>query len=214
MPSTKLLAAFGAAIVAILAVVLVVSSGGDDSASGKDVDGAFVTQMVPHHDSAIEMAKIAERRAQHPEITNLAGNIISSQGQEISEMNQIHNRLFGSPIDETAQADMGMDASMMGMDMDVGALNTAKPFDRQFIDEMIPHHQGAIRMARIELNDGVDQQTQTLAKNVIAAQSAEINQMNEWRTNWYGEPSPSGGIPAEGDEGSGHASHSMSSMSQ
>jgi len=134
MPSTKLLAAFGAAIVAILAVVLVVSSGGDDSASGKDVDGAFVTQMVPHHDSAIEMAKIAERRAQHPEITNLAGNIISSQGQEISEMNQIHNRLFGSPIDETAQADMGMDASMMGMDMDVGALNTAKPFDRQFID--------------------------------------------------------------------------------
>lgn len=209
MPSTKLMVAFGAAIVAVVAVVLVINSSGDDSASARDMDGAFVTQMVPHHDSAIEMANIAERRAQHPEIANLADNIVSSQGDEISEMNQIHTRLFGSPIDKRSQGDLGMDASMMGMDMDIGALATAKSFDREFIDQMIPHHQGAIRMAWIELNDGADPQTQELANNIIAAQSAEINQMNEWRTKWYGEPSPSGGIPVEGDEGSGHDMDSM-----
>ena len=40
--------------------------------------------------------------------------------------------------------------------MKMGALKDAKPFDRAFIDEMIPHHQGAIRMARAELAKGSD----------------------------------------------------------
>lgn len=60
-------------------------------------------------------------------------------------------------------------------------LETAKPFDRAFIDAMIVHHQGAIRMSQIELADGTDEQTKSLADEIIDAQSMEITEMNEWR---------------------------------
>ena len=62
---------------------------------------------------------------------------------------------------------------------------------------MVPHHQGAIRMAQIELAEGNDEETKSLARAIIEAQSREITQMNEWRTEWYGSPSPAGGIPDE-----------------
>jgi uncharacterized protein (DUF305 family) len=83
------------------------------------------------------------------------------------------------------------------MDMDMRSLRHADPFDRMFIDMMIPHHQGAIRMARIELAEGANEESKSLAREIIAAQAAEIEQMNEWRARWYGAPSPAGGVPPE-----------------
>ena len=67
--------------------------------------------------------------------------------------------------------------------------------DVDFIRGMIPHHQGAIRMARIEIAQGQDQQTKDLAQAIIDAQSREIDEMNQWREQWYGSPSPAGGVP-------------------
>ena len=69
----------------------------------------------------------------------------------------------------------------MGMNMDDSMLMTADPFDREFIDMMVPHHQGAIRMARVQLAKGKDPQLRKLATAIIAAQSKEIEQMNSWR---------------------------------
>jgi hypothetical protein len=65
---------------------------------------------------------------------------------------------------------------------------------------MIPHHQGAIRMARIELEQGEDDELTELATAIIAAQSHEIEEMNSWREQWYGAPSPGGGAPPEDEE--------------
>ena len=84
---------------------------------------------------------------------------------------------------------------MMGMSMDMSSLENSKQFDKAFIDAMIPHHQGAIRMARIEIAQGQDQQTKDLAQAIIDAQSREIDEMNQWREQWYGSPSPAGGVP-------------------
>lgn len=178
----------------IAAVVIVAGMDHDDSTSDTGIDTAFVSEMVPHHEGAIRMARLAQEKADHPEIVALADAIIASQSTEIDQMNRMRQRL---PHGDQHQATMGMDDSMMGMDMDMGALENAKPFDREFIDEMIPHHQGAIRMARMELSDGNDQEVKDLADAIIAAQSAEIEQMNQWRSDWYGAPSPAGGVPAE-----------------
>jgi uncharacterized protein (DUF305 family) len=79
--------------------------------------------------------------------------------------------------------------------VDVAALEKARPFDLTFIDTMIPHHQGAIRMARIELERGSDEELANLATAIIEAQSREIEEMNAWRERWYGSPSPAGGVP-------------------
>jgi uncharacterized protein (DUF305 family) len=60
---------------------------------------------------------------------------------------------------------------------------------------MIPHHQGAIRMARAELAKGTNTKLRSIARGIITAQAAEIRQMNSWRKAWYGTTSPAGGVP-------------------
>lgn len=54
-----------------------------DFSSESDVDAAFATMMVAHHEGAIEMARLARDRGQHPEIKSLAAAIIAAQQDEL-----------------------------------------------------------------------------------------------------------------------------------
>lgn len=195
--------AFLAGVLMIVLAGLVLSAcGGNDSSSNSTgepngTDRAFATEMVDHHQMAIDMATVAQDRATRPQIKALANNIITAQKQEIAQLKAADQKLASADVDAS---DLGLSDAMMGMDMDNSMLMTAKPFERMFIDMMVPHHQGAIRMARAELAKGRDPQLRKLAQGVIAAQSDEIKQMNSWRMDWYGAESPSGGVPAA-DEG-------------
>jgi len=192
----------------VLIAVAATGCGSDDSsdsAEANDVDRAFAAEMVPHHESAIDMAKLAQARAQHEQIKTLSNNIIRSQSAEIKQLQDGNDRVGSSS--EAMQQDSGMhrgaggsetlglSAQQMGMDHDLARLRSAQPFDREFIDMMVPHHQGAIRMARVELAKGQDPQLKTLARQIISAQTQEIEQMNVWRKDWYGKVSPAGGVP-------------------
>lgn len=193
--STKTFAAIGAVVVVVIIGLVALIGGGEDEAQASETDGAFITGMVPHHESAIEMAEMAQEQAKHPEIKQLADDIVAAQTDEIEILGDIHERLFGEPVGQMSHGSLGLSEEMMGMDMDMSMLETARPFDREFIDMMFAHHQGAIRMAQIELAEGADDETKSLASAIIDAQSREITQLNEWRAQWYGSPSPAGGIP-------------------
>lgn len=197
MSTRNLTIAIAAIIVALFAVITVTSGGGEDSADAKETDGAFIVGMIPHHESAIEMAEIAAEEAEHPEVKELAGQIVSAQAAEIDDLQRIHQRLFGQPISQASHGTLGMAEHEMGMGMDASELRGAQPFDREFIDMMVPHHQGAIRMARVELASGEDADLMQISEAIIDAQTREINEMNRWRTEWYGKPSPAGGVPTE-----------------
>jgi uncharacterized protein (DUF305 family) len=61
------------------------------------------------------------------------------------------------------------------------------PFDRAFIDAMVPHHQAAIEMANEAKDAGLAQpELVEIADDIIATQQTEIDQMLEWREQWFG----------------------------
>jgi uncharacterized protein (DUF305 family) len=196
----------GAAAALIITAIAVAACGDDESgqgasASGGKSDQAFLEAMIPHHESAVQMANVAKQRGQHREIQQLAVGIVAEQSKEIMQMERIHKRLFGSEIipDPGAHEELGLSAKEAGMEhMDAAAaLERARPFDRAFIDEMVGHHQGAIRMARAALSRTRDSEIKNLADAIVAAQTNEIVQMNDWRRAWYGRESPAGGPPEE-----------------
>lgn len=81
--------------------------------------------------------------------------------------------------------------------MDHGAMPTGEsnaPYDAQFIDSMIEHHQGAIDMANQALKEASRPELKTLAQNIITAQEAEIKQMQDWRKAWYPDLAATGGM--------------------
>ena len=158
------------------------------------IDMGFAAEMGPHHKEAVAMARLADDRARHPEIKRLAADIIRSQKREIRVLDRAFNRLSEQGLQSEA---LGIPVEMMGMGHDLNALKRSRSFDRAFIDAMVPHHQGAIRMARAELAKGGDEDLKSMAQDIIDSQSREIEQMNEWRTEWYGKPSPAGGVPPE-----------------
>ncbi len=194
------LPALAGVLLATALTFVVAACGSDSSSSGSDAgngtDVAFIDEMTPHHQSAIDMTKIADRRGKSGFVKRLATGIDKAQSSEIATMRNIRSRLSG-----VQKTELGMSMGDMGMNMDDAMLNTATPFDRAFVDMMIPHHQGAIRMARVELANGKNGQLRTLATSIVAAQSREISAMNDFRTRTYGAPSPAGGVPKVGASG-------------
>lgn len=194
------------ALLMVAALAIGIAACGEDESSGpagNGTDRAFVDEMVPHHRSAVEMAEVAQERSKRSEIQQLAHAIIATQNEEIDRMQAVDEALADAGV---APGELGMPAHEMGMDTDVGVLEDAKPFDREFIDAMIPHHQGAIRMARVELETGENRELKQMAQAIIDAQSKEIDQMNTWRVDWFGSLSPAGGVPTDDGE---HSEHGM-----
>jgi uncharacterized protein (DUF305 family) len=83
----------------------------------------------------------------------------------------------------------GMDHSQMGHGsggMASGMLmQNGEYSDERFIDAMVPHHQGAIEMAQVALENAEHDEIKQLAENIVSAQQREIEQMKQWREQWY-----------------------------
>jgi uncharacterized protein (DUF305 family) len=82
--------------------------------------------------------------------------------------------------DAASPSTEGYKAAMDKMHTDMMASEYTGNADVDFVRGMIPHHQGAIDMAKVELANGKDPEIRKLAESVIAAQEAEIKQMQDW----------------------------------
>jgi uncharacterized protein (DUF305 family) len=150
---------------------------------GSYSDERFIDAMVPHHQGAVEMAEVALENADHEEIRAVAEDIVTSQEAEIELLKQIKQREYG-----TSEVPMEMSPEQMenmGMMADPQELANQEPFDKAFIDAMIPHHESAIAMARVAVEESEIPEIRAIARDVVRAQQREIRQMNHWREEWY-----------------------------
>ncbi|MDQ3724222.1 MAG: DUF305 domain-containing protein [Actinomycetota bacterium] len=190
----------------MLVVAMLVAGCGDSDSSGdggpassaNSIDRAFVAEMIPHHESAVEMAKIAQRRGSSEFVMQLADDIVRTQNAEISTMRAADRRLRSAGV---AKGSLGVPEHMTGMDADTSTLRTAKPFDRAFIRMMLPHHEGAIPMAKAEIAKGGDAALKKLAQEIITAQQREISMMRKQ----LGEAGAAGTDDADATHGTGHS---------
>ena len=150
--------------------------------NGEYSDERFIDAMVPHHQGAISMAQVALENAEHLELLQLAENVISTQQAEIEELRSIKEQEFG-----TSEVPMQMspeEMEMMGME-DPAELANQRPFDEAFINAMIPHHQSAIDMAQVALDESDNPAIRDLAGRIVEDQTREIEQMRGWLEEWY-----------------------------
>lgn len=158
----------------------------DGSQMKQNIDQHFIVQMIPHHEGAIAMAKIALNRSKRPEIISLSKGIIEAQEREIVDMKAWHKEWFNSEVSDTDGSGMG-GMHMDSMSGDVSVLNTVSDaeFDREFISQMIPHHEMAVTMAQMLQSGTSHDEMKQLADNIITSQSSEIKMMRSWLNAWY-----------------------------
>lgn len=199
--ATHALATRAITLAALLALAITLSACGDDDSNqpivGNQADAMFVNAMIPHHQGAIDMAKIAKVQSKREEVLNLAEAIITTQQAEIETLEQMK-----SDLPDTMSSMMD-DNAMSQMHQDTADLEKADDFDSAFIAAMIPHHQSAIEMAEMVTNSGASPEVAKLAQAIIAAQTDEIEMMEKWSVDWYGSTPETGSADSmpHGDPG-------------
>jgi uncharacterized protein (DUF305 family) len=139
----------------------------------------FVQGMMPHHQGAIDMAKVVLQFGKDPEIKKLAQAVVKAQEGEIDFMKDWLAR-----ADQAAFPVVPDSAKANGLAMSEMMKNMAPDYsgdaDVDFVKGMIPHHQGAIDMAKVAQQYAKDPTLLQLAGDIVAAQEGEITLMKDW----------------------------------
>ncbi|BAU15825.1 hypothetical protein LEP3755_63900 (plasmid) [Leptolyngbya sp. NIES-3755] len=161
----------------------------------REVDRMFLEMMVPHHQSANEMARIELQKGKNPEVKKLAQKIIDEQTREIQQMQTYYKQWYGTelPTMKTSgnmgnmqmSSQMG-ESMMMSMrqqdNMNQEMLNTLKNspnVDQEFLRQMTRHHQMATMMAGMVVDSATHPETRKLAQSIVKSQNEEIAQMQQ-----------------------------------
>jgi uncharacterized protein (DUF305 family) len=138
----------------------------------------FLDGMIDHHAMAVMMGEMCLEKAVHEELREMCANIVATQSQEIELMQGWLADWYGVAY-EPEMKDSGQMRKLAELD---GA-----EFEIAFMEMMIRHHEGAIREASRCVARAYHQELVDLCEQIIAVQSAEIEQMEIWLCEWYGE---------------------------
>ena len=148
-----------------------------DPTGKPDLD--FAKGMIPHHQGAIDMAKVELEFGKDPDIKKMAGDVVAAQTSEIELMTKwiadAGDKALPLAPESVKPGQQAMNTMMAGM-----MVSYTGNADIDFVTAMIPHHQGAIDRAKIELQFGKDPTMQKLAADIIKAQETEITFMQDW----------------------------------
>ncbi len=135
----------------------------------------FITEMIPHHQEAIDTAReVLARGATTPEVKALVEDIITAQEREVTDMKSWYEAWYGTPYLSSV--------NYQPMMRDLTNLSGVE-LDKVFLEDMIMHHMGAIMMAHSVQGYIEHDEVQDLAETIIETQTEEIQLMRRLRTD-------------------------------
>lgn len=154
------------------------SAASSPSADFNGADAMFASMMIPHHQQAVEMSQIVLAKPDvDASVTTLAENIEAAQTPEIE---QLSGWLKAWDVDESSldTSHAGHGGGMMSED-DLKALTAASGAEagKLFLEQMIVHHEGAVAMAQVQVDNGRNPDAIAMANSIIQTQNSEIEQM-------------------------------------
>ncbi|MEO5945421.1 MAG: DUF305 domain-containing protein [Chitinophagaceae bacterium] len=142
-----------------------------------DFDLDFANMMIEHHNGAISMSEIEVANGTDEKMKSMAQKIITKQKDEIVQLQEIIKNHKSSGMKhgegELKKMHREMEAEMNSMQMNG---NT----DKDFAMMMKAHHEGAVKMFKAELTNGMNDRLKQMAKMGINDQTKEINEFKSW----------------------------------
>ena len=154
-----------------------------------DFDLDFANMMIPHHQSAIDMAQAYLPKGKDDKIKTIAQNIIAAQKKEIEELKTMianHKTAEGKAHSGAGHAAGEHNELMETMNKMMDKMKGMKmsgDADKDFVMMMIPHHESAVTMAEDEISHGKHYELKKMAQKIIADQNKEIKDFKDWLAN-------------------------------
>jgi uncharacterized protein (DUF305 family) len=137
----------------------------------------YLARMIPHHQEAVDSARVLRNRTEREEMRDFAATIIETQSREIEEMEAGLERWYPERAPTVDYQPMMRDyTSLSGDELDLA-----------FLQDMIPHHMAAVMMSQQLLNRNIaaHEEVRLLADTIRDAQLQEIQQMGIWLDRWF-----------------------------
>ena len=139
-------------------------------------DTMFLQMMIPHHQQAIDISKLALQKSQNAELLALAKVIIRDQTSEIEQMKAWLKEAGAS--EDMGHAMHGMGGMLDAAELSALAKASGKDFDTLWLKGMIGHHDGAIHMTQM-IEDASNPEIKAFGEVIVKDQTAQIIQMKK-----------------------------------
>lgn len=144
-----------------------------------EYDLQFIDTMTRHHQMAVMMGETAVQKASDAKVKELGRKVVADQKKEIEQLAAWRRQWYANAADAHSMQLPG--ASSMNMDMSHMQTSSGHDFDMMFVDNMIPHHKGAIEMSRDALQKAQRQELKDFAQQTIDKQEKEIAELEAWK---------------------------------
>ena len=151
--------------------------------TGAEFEQSFLQQMIQHHRSGIEMAKLVGDHSSRAELKEFANKMIANQQQEIDKMTgwlkSWYNASPKEVANEAADKEMKMHMSMLSAKKEAD-------FDKAFLDMMPKHHHAAVEMCEQAEKKATHPELKEFAAEMAKDQQQEAKQLKDWAQSWFG----------------------------
>lgn len=141
-----------------------------------NIDADFSRMMSTHHKGAVEMSELLLEKGNNQDLKAFAQKVIEAQNTEIGLMEKFTGQTEPSADHQAFQQDLNRSMSAM-MDQNIPIHND---IDQDYAQQMIPHHQSAVDMAKVYLKYGKEPELLKLCIEVVKTQTAEIEHLKDW----------------------------------